>query len=87
MSGNEELIDPVKIRDLLLTPAEIRITRALFQGMSVVTYAKKAGISINTARWHTKQIYAKANVHRQTELIYRFLKGSIQQRRTESCHV
>jgi DNA-binding CsgD family transcriptional regulator len=35
----------------------------------VEAYAKEAGISINTARWHVKQIYAKTGVKRQTELI------------------
>jgi DNA-binding CsgD family transcriptional regulator len=83
----EELIDPAKLRHLSLTPAEIRIARALFQGESVTAYAKKAGISINTARWHTKRIYAKANVHRQTALIYQLLKRPLQPGRTELCRV
>ena len=53
---------------LSLTPAEIRLALALFKGQSVETYAKEVGISINTARWHVKQIYAKTDVKRQTEL-------------------
>jgi DNA-binding CsgD family transcriptional regulator len=39
-----------------------------------VAYAAEAGISINTARWYVKHIYAKAGVHKQTELIYQLLK-------------
>ena len=47
---------------------------ALFKGQSVEGYAKESGISINTARWHVKQIYAKTGVKRQSELIQRLLK-------------
>jgi DNA-binding CsgD family transcriptional regulator len=57
-----------------LTPAETRIAIALFNGQTVETYAKETGISINTARWHVKQIYAKTGVKRQTELIRVLLK-------------
>jgi hypothetical protein len=46
----------------------------IFQGQSVVAYAAEAGISIHTARWYVKHIYAKAGVHKQTELIYQLLK-------------
>jgi len=52
-----------------LTPAETRLAIALFKGQSVEAYAKEAGVSINTARWHVKRIYAKTGVKRQTELI------------------
>jgi DNA-binding CsgD family transcriptional regulator len=60
----EALISANKLRKFKLTPAEIKITRAIFQGKSVAAYAEEARISINTARWHVKQIYAKTDAHR-----------------------
>jgi DNA-binding CsgD family transcriptional regulator len=67
-------MDAKTLAKLSLTPAETRIAIALFKGQSVEEYAKEAGISINTARWHVKQIYAKTGVKRQTELIRMLLK-------------
>jgi DNA-binding CsgD family transcriptional regulator len=58
---------------LSLTPTETRLAIALFKGQSVEAYAKEAGVSINTARWHVKRIYAKTGVKRQTELIQMLL--------------
>lgn len=67
-------MDAKTLFSLGLTPAETRLAVALFKGQSVEAYAKEAGISINTARWHVKQIYAKTGVNRQSELIQRLLK-------------
>jgi DNA-binding CsgD family transcriptional regulator len=61
-------LDPKTLAQLSLTPAETRIVVALFKGQSVEAYAKEAGMKINTARWHVKQIYAKTGVRRQAEL-------------------
>jgi DNA-binding CsgD family transcriptional regulator len=62
-------IDIRMLAKLELTPAETRLAGALFKGQSVEAYAKEAAISINTARWHVNQIYAKTGVKRQSELI------------------
>ena len=67
-------MDTETLAKLSLTPAETRIAIALFKGQSVETYAKEVGISINTARWHVKQIYAKTGVKQQTELVRMLLK-------------
>jgi DNA-binding CsgD family transcriptional regulator len=67
-------MDAKTLSSLDLTPAETRLAIALFKGQSVEGYAKESGISINTARWHVKQIYAKTGVKRQSELIQRLLK-------------
>ena len=66
-------MDTKTLSKLALTPAETRLAIALFKGQSVEAYAKEAGISINTARWYVKQIYAKTGVKRQTELIRKLL--------------
>lgn len=67
-------MDTKTLAKLSLTPAETRLAIALFKGQSVEAYAKEARISINTARWYVKQIYAKTGVKRQTELIRMLLK-------------
>lgn len=67
-------LDAKTLSILNLTPAETRLAISLFKGQSVEAYAKEAGISINTARWHVEQIYAKTGVKRQSELIQRLLK-------------
>jgi DNA-binding CsgD family transcriptional regulator len=67
-------MDNKTLARLSLTPAETRLAIALFKGQSVEAYAKEAAISINTARWHVKQIYAKTGVKRQSELIHMLLK-------------
>ena len=67
-------MDAKTLSSLGLTPAETRLAIALFKGQSVEAYAKEAGISINTARWHVKQIFAKTGVKRQSELIQTLLK-------------
>jgi DNA-binding CsgD family transcriptional regulator len=67
-------MDTKTLANLSLTPAETRLAIALFKGQSVEAYAKEAAISINTARWHVKQIYAKTGVNRQAELIQMLLK-------------
>jgi DNA-binding CsgD family transcriptional regulator len=67
-------IDTKTLVKLGLTPAETRVAGALFKGDSVEMYAKETGISVNTARWHVKQVYAKTGVKRQTELVQMLLK-------------
>jgi len=67
-------MDTKTLAKLSLTPAETRLAIALFKGQSVEAYAKEARISINTARWYARQIYAKTGVKRQTELIHMLLK-------------
>ena len=69
-------IDTKTLAKLSLTPAETRLAIALVKGQSVEAFAKEAAISINTARWHVKQIYAKTGVKRQTELIQLLLKST-----------
>jgi DNA-binding CsgD family transcriptional regulator len=67
-------IDTETLANLGLTPSETRLAIAVFKGQSVEAYAKEAAISVNTARWHVNQIYAKTGVKRQSELIQMLLK-------------
>ena len=52
-----------------LTPRETEVFALLAQGRTVGVIREKLVISLNTARFHTKNIYAKLGVHSQQELI------------------
>jgi DNA-binding CsgD family transcriptional regulator/PAS domain-containing protein len=52
-----------------LTPAEARLMAALVDGERLEDYADRQGISINTARTQSKQIFAKTGHGRQADLI------------------
>jgi DNA-binding CsgD family transcriptional regulator len=52
-----------------LTPAEARIADLLAGGNEVGEVAAKAGITVETARFHLKRVMAKTGVRRQTELV------------------
>ncbi len=52
-----------------LTPAEARLAAALAAGKSPKEHARAAGISPNTVRWHLKNVHAKLDTHRQSEIV------------------
>ena len=52
-----------------LTPAEARLAIALGSGVSLKTYADRAKLSIHYVRWLLKQVEAKTDTHRITDLI------------------
>ncbi len=60
-----------------LTQAEARLLTALIGGLSVAEYAESASISVNTARVHLKQVFAKTGERRQSDLIRRVLADPI----------
>lgn len=52
-----------------LSPAEVRVTESLAEGLSLQETADRLFISLNTAKTHLKHIFTKTNTGRQTELI------------------
>lgn len=52
-----------------LTPAEARLATALGAGMSVKAYAERGKLSIHYVRWLLKQVEAKTDTRRMTDLI------------------
>jgi DNA-binding CsgD family transcriptional regulator/PAS domain-containing protein len=52
-----------------LTRTEARVLSALLQGLSLPDIATRHQISINTVRWHLKQLFEKTNCNRQSDLI------------------
>ncbi len=51
-----------------LTTAEAQIAEALTSGRSIREIADARSITLNTARWHLKQILSKTQTHTQSEL-------------------
>jgi len=52
-----------------LTRAEAKLLQALVDGGRLTDYADRAGITLNTAKTHLKQIFAKTGSRRQADLI------------------
>ena len=52
-----------------LTPAECRLVRALFSGVSVTDYAERHHISIRTARTHLSNVLHKTGTRNQVDLV------------------
>jgi DNA-binding CsgD family transcriptional regulator len=64
------------LRDLFgLTPAETRVTLALFEGFSPQEAAETLGISANTVRVHLGRIFEKTGAHRQAELVQLMMRA------------
>lgn len=58
-----------------LTQREEQIIRGLVDGLSYKLIADRLGISVDTVRYHIKNIYAKLQVNSKSEVIARFLKN------------
>ncbi|MCB1685755.1 MAG: hypothetical protein R3E82_08690 [Pseudomonadales bacterium] len=52
-----------------LTPVEQELARGLLQGFSLRDAGAGAGLSYETSRWYLKQLFAKTDTHRQSELL------------------
>ena len=50
------------------------LTAALCSGEALKAYARKAGVSDQTARVHLRHVYEKCGVKRQSELVSRVMK-------------
>ncbi len=52
-----------------LTPTEARVADLLLQGLEMREAAERLRISLATARFHLKRVFAKTHTHRQAELM------------------
>lgn len=66
-----------KNEDSLLSGKEKEIVIALVDGLSYKLIADRMAISIETVRFHIKNIYRKLHVHCKAEVISKSLKGEI----------
>lgn len=73
-----EYFSPVKkVYDEPLTQKEKQIIMALTEGLSYKLIGEKLLITIDTVRFHIKNIYRKLQVNSKTEVITKALKGEI----------
>jgi DNA-binding NarL/FixJ family response regulator len=73
-----EYFSPVKkVYDESLTQKEKQIIMALTEGLSYKLIGEKLLITIDTVRFHIKNIYRKLQVNSKTEVITKALKGEI----------
>lgn len=60
-----------------LSPTEARLASALCVGSTLNEYAAQAGVTISTARYQLKQVMAKAQVSKQSQLVQRLCTSVI----------
>ncbi|MDG5747618.1 helix-turn-helix transcriptional regulator [Qipengyuania sp. XHP0207] len=58
-----------------LTPAEARLAWSLSQGLSIAEAAEQHGLTVETARYYSKKIYAKTGARGQVDLVRNILTG------------
>ena len=68
-------VDHNKLRDIFgLTPAEIRVALAIFNGQSPKEAAASLGVSFFTIRGHLARVFEKTNTNRQAQLVRLMMK-------------
>jgi DNA-binding NarL/FixJ family response regulator len=60
-----------------LTPHEIRLLQMLVDGHNYHTAAAELGISVNTVRFHFRNVYDKLQVHSKSEAVSKALRHRI----------
>jgi DNA-binding CsgD family transcriptional regulator len=77
-SGGQPLPAPEYLAEALsLTLSEARLVRALAQGESLKDAAQSLGLTLETARYYSKQIFAKTGLSGQTDLMRRIWTSAL----------
>lgn len=72
-----EYFAPRRTADDQLTAKEHQIIRALTEGLSYKLIADRMSVSIDTVRFHIKNIYRKLQVNSKAEVIGKYHKGEL----------
>lgn len=76
--NSDSSLAPELLRQLFgLSPAESRLAAALCIGSTLDEYAARAGVAIGTARYQLKQVMAKTEVSKQSQLVQRLCTSVI----------
>ncbi|HET53814.1 MAG TPA: response regulator transcription factor [Ignavibacteria bacterium] len=70
---------PVQHEDksVILTPREKEVLSGLVEGLSIKAIADSLNISIETVRFHFRNIYKKLHVHSQSEAVVKAIKEGL----------
>ena len=72
-----EYFVPKKASEDLLTGKEKQIVEAMTEGLSYKLIADRLSVSIDTVRFHIKNIYRKLHVNSKAEVIGKYHKGEL----------
>src|SRR5947209_17725324 len=70
-------IRPPERADSELTPPETRLLKLLVDGHNYTTSAEELGVSINTIKFHMRNIYDKLQVHSKSEAVAKALRDRL----------
>jgi DNA-binding NarL/FixJ family response regulator len=70
-------VRPPDRSDHQLSPHEIRLLKLLVDGHNYATAAKQLGVSHNTIKYHTGNIFDKLQVHSKSEAVVKALRNRI----------
>lgn len=68
---------PTRVKDIQLTEKEGEVLKYLINGLSYKMIAVEMDNSINSVRYHVKNIYKKLHINSRPELVKLFLDGKI----------
>ncbi len=74
---SREEVRKTKVKVYPLTNREKEVLRSLVQGNSYQSIADKLFISVDTVRYHFRNIYRKLHVHSQSEAVAKAIKENI----------
>ncbi len=70
-------VAPLKARDRQLTPREFQILRLLADGHSYKTCAARLSLSLDTVRFHIRNIYEQLHVHSKSEAVLKGIRSGL----------
>lgn len=78
-----EYFMPTQNPDSVLSAKEEQVLHAIIEGLSYKMIATRVAITIDTVRFHIKNIYRKLQVNSKSEVITKYYKGEINMRDSE----
>jgi DNA-binding NarL/FixJ family response regulator len=70
-------VAPPNVHDRQLTPREFQILRLLAEGHSYKTCADRLSLSLDTVRFHIRNIYEQLHVHSKSEAVLKGIRSGL----------